>query len=231
MTLALQAGGGIADEEGNLAIDSPENLAALEFEKQLVECCTARGTASWSFTEVLRAFEQGKAAMAFGGGWFIADIQKNAPQIFESTGILPVLVGPGGPEAAHIVSFANPWMIYKQTEHPEEAKTFLKWMMRPENLRRLYEAEPGAKWPVYKSLIEAPVYQANELLQTLAQQTVENGVDYWYPNNAAAVGIGSVGTSIADIIVNPVVAGKREPADALADAQKQLEPLFQRPDS
>ena len=231
MTLALQAGGGIADEEGNLAIDSPENLAALEFEKQLVECCTARGTASWSFTEVLRAFEQGKAAMAFGGGWFIADIQKNAPQIFESTGILPVLVGPGGPEAAHIVSFANPWMIYKQTEHPEEAKTFLKWMMRPENLRRLYEAEPGAKWPVYKSLLDAPVYQANELLQTLAQQTVENGVDYWYPNNAAAVGIGSVGTSIADIIVNPVVAGEREPADALADAQKQLEPLFQRPDS
>ncbi len=231
MTLALQAGGGLADEQGNLTIDSPENLAALEFEKQLVECCTARGTASWSFTEVLRSFQQGQAAMAFGGGWFIAALQQDAPEIFEQTGILPVLLGPGGPEAQHIVSFANPWMIYKQTEHPEEAKTFLRWMMRPENLRKLYESEPGAKWPVYKSLLEAPVYQQNELIQTLAQQTVENGVDYWYPNNAAAVGIGSVGTALSDIIVNPVVSGNREPAEALADAQEQLAPLFQRPDS
>jgi ABC-type glycerol-3-phosphate transport system substrate-binding protein len=125
----------------------------------------------------------------------IQELQNNAPEIFENTGILPPLVGPGGPEAAHIVSFANPWMIYSQTEHPEEAKIFLRWMMEPENL---------------------------------AKQTVENGVDYWYPNNAAAVGIGSMGTSLTDLIVNPVVSGNRSPEDALADAQAQLEPLFQQ---
>jgi multiple sugar transport system substrate-binding protein len=228
MQLVLQAGGGIADADGNLTIDSPENLAALKFEKEMVDCCTARGTASWSFTEVMRAYEQGQAAMAFGHGGFISDIQRNAPEIFANTGVLPVLIGPGGPEAQHIVSFANPWMIYKQTEHPEEAKVFLRWMMDPQNLRKLYEAEPGNKWPVYKSLLDIPVYQSNELIAEVARQTVENGVDYWYPNNAAAVGIGSMGTSLTDIIVNPVVTGSRSPEDALADAQEQLEPLFQQ---
>ncbi len=143
-----------------------------------------------------------------------------------SRGLCPVV--PGGPEAQHIVSFANPWMIYKQTEHPEEAKTFLRWMMQPENLRKLYEAEPGNKWPVYKSLLEIPVYQSNELIAEVARQTVENGVDYWYPNNAAAVGIGSMGTSLTDIIVNPVVTGSRSPEDALSDAQEQLAPLFEQ---
>jgi len=228
MQLVLQAGGGIADADGNLTIDSPENLEALKFEKELVDCCTARGTASWSFTEVMRAYEQGQAAMAFGHGGFISDIERNAPEIFANTGVLPVLIGPGGPEAQHIVSFANPWMIYKQTEHPEEAKVFLRWMMDPQNLRKLYEAEPGNKWPVYKSLLEIPVYQSNDLIAEVARQTVENGVDYWYPNNAAAVGIGSMGTSLTDIIVNPVVTGSRSPEDALADAQEQLEPLFQQ---
>jgi ABC-type glycerol-3-phosphate transport system substrate-binding protein len=63
MTLVLQAGGGIADEQGNLIIDNPANLEALKFEKELVDCCTARGTPSWTFTEVLRAYEQGQAAM------------------------------------------------------------------------------------------------------------------------------------------------------------------------
>ena len=228
MTLVLQAGGGIADEEGNLTINSPENLQALQFEKALVDCCTARGTPSWSFAEVQRAYEQGQAAMSFGHGGMIQELQNNAPEIFENTGVLPPLVGPGGPEAAHIVSFANPWMIYSQTEHPEEAKTFLRWMMQPENLAKLYESQPGNKWPVYESLVDSPAYQENELLAELARQTVESGVDYWYPNNAAAVGIGSMGTSLTDLIVNPVISGNRSPEDALADAQAQLEPLFQQ---
>lgn len=230
MTLVFQAGGGLADENGNATFNTPEQLKALEFEKQLVDCCTAKGTPSWTFTEVMKAFEQGQAAMAFGGGWFIGDIKNNAPKIFPNTGVLPVLIGPGGPEAQHSVAFANPWMIYNQTEHPEEAKTFLKWMMQKENLRKLYASDPGGKWPVFRSLLNDPVYQQNELTQTLAKQVVEHGIDYWYPNNKAAVGIGSMGTSIADIIVNPVISGKRQPQEALEDAQKRLEPLFQRPE-
>jgi multiple sugar transport system substrate-binding protein len=228
LTLALQAGGGIADPEGNLTIDSPANLEALKFEKDLADNFCARGTPSWTFTEVMKSFEQGKAAMAFGGGWFIQDIKTNAPDLFDKVGILPPLIGPGGPEAQHIVSFANPWMIYKQTEHPEEAKTFLDWMIQPENLRKLYASEPGGKWPVYKSLLDDPIYSENELIHTLAEQTLNSGVDYWYPNNAAAVGIGAMGTSLADIVVNPVLAGARSPEDALKDAQQKMAPLFQR---
>jgi multiple sugar transport system substrate-binding protein len=230
MTFAIQAGGGIADAEGNLNINNPANLEALIFEKELVDTATARGTASWTFLEVLRAFEQGEAAMAFGGGWFISDIKNNAPDIYANVGILPVLQGPGGAEFQKCVSFANPWMLYNQTEHEAEAKTFLKFMMKPENLNKVYAADPGAKWPVYKSLIQTPTFQDDPLIAEMARQTVENGVDYWYPNNAAAVGIGAMGTSITDIIVNPVLTGTRTPEEALQDAQEALEPLFQRPE-
>ena len=45
---------------------------------------------------------------------------------------------------------------------------------------------------------------------------------------AAAVGIGAMGTSIADVVVNPVLAGARSPEDALKDAQQKMAPLFQR---
>lgn len=230
MTLVFQAGGSLADEEGRPAIDTPEHLAALEFELDIMSNFAAPGTPSWTFTEVMRAFEQEQAAFAFGGGWFIEDIRLNAPDLFDRVGILPPLIGPGGEEAQKIVSFANPWMIYQQTEHPEEAKTFLKWMMLPENLEKLYASEPGGKWPVYRSLIESPTYQSNELLAEMARQTVEYGVDYWYPHNTAAVAIASLGTTLADIVINPVITGNREPADALADAQASVEQLFQTPD-
>jgi hypothetical protein len=39
-----------------------------------------------------------------------------------------------------------------------------------------------------------------------------------------------MGTSITDIIVNPVLTGTRTPEEALQDAQEALEPLFQRPE-
>jgi ABC-type glycerol-3-phosphate transport system substrate-binding protein len=227
MTLVLQAGGGLSDSQGKPTFNTPQQMQALDFEKELVDCCAAAGTPSWTFTEVLKDFEQGKAAMAFGGGWFVADIQKNAPDLMKNVGVLPVLEGPGGPSARHCVSFANPWMIYKQTDHPAEAKTFLAWMMKKANLNKLYSAEPGAKWPVYKSLINSPVYASNPLVHTLAQQVVNNGVDYWYPNNSGAVGIASMGTGIADTIVNPVISGARSPQDALADAQDRLGQVFQ----
>lgn len=230
MTLVFQAGGSLADEEGNPTIDTPEHLAAIEFERDIVTNFAAEGTPSWTFTEVMRAFEQGNAAMAFGGGWFIEDIRLNAPDLFDKVGLLPPLIGPGGPEAQHVVSFANPWMIYKQTEHPEEAKTFLRWMMKPENLMKMYASEPGGKWPVYNSLLETETYQSNEMIATMAEHTLEYGVDYWYPHNAAAVGIASMGTTLADMVINPVITGNREPKDALADAQAAVEPLFQTQD-
>jgi ABC-type glycerol-3-phosphate transport system substrate-binding protein len=228
MTLVFQAGGGLADPNGNPTFNTPQQLKALEFEKELVKCCAAKGTPAWTFTEVQKAFEQGKAAMAFGGGWFIANIQKDTPKIFRNTGVLPVLIGPGGPRAQHSIAFANPWMIYKQTKHPKEAKIFLKWMMQKDNLRKVYASEPGGKWPVYKSSLNDPIYRANEAIHILATEVVEHGVDYWYPNNKAAVGIGTLGTSIADIIVNPVITGSRTPQQALKDAQTKLAPLFQK---
>jgi hypothetical protein len=37
-----------------------------------------------------------------------------------------------------------------------------------------------------------------------------------------------MGTSLSDIVVNPVLAGARSPEDALKDAQQKMAPLFQR---
>ncbi len=239
MTLVLQAGGGLADPKGNPTFNTPQQLAALNFEKQLAACCAAKGTPAWTMGDTEKAFDRGNAAMAFGGGWFVGDLRtsnssstgttsKQAKFILQNMGVLPVLIGPGGPKAQHCVSFANPWMIYKQTKHPTEAKIFLKWMMQKDTLRKLYEADPGNKWPVYKSLQNDPVYQSNEVTAALAKQVVQHGIDYWYPNNEAAVGIATLGTGIADTIVNPVLTGSRTPQQALQDAQTKLGPLFQK---
>ncbi len=227
MQLVFQNGGSLADEQGNPTFDTPEHLEALKFEKELVDAAAPPGTPSYTFAETSQLYQQNKCAMVFNGGWFIGQLESEAPEIMTKTAMLPALKGRGPNAAQRIVGFYNPWMVYKQSEHPAEAMKFIDFMMKKENLQKIYASVAG-KGSVYKSLREDPLYQANEMTAEMASQVEQYSVDYWYPHNEAAIGIASLGTSIADIIVNPVLVGARSPEDALKDAQTQLAPAFEQ---
>ncbi len=228
MTLVLQNGGGLADVQGNPTFNAPEHLEALKFEKELVDAAAPPGTASYSFAEPWQLYQQGQCAMVFYVGGGVGQLETQAPDIYEKTGVLAPLKGRGPNATQRIVGFYNPWMIYNQSQHPEETLRFLDFMMQPKNLRQVYASGGGAHGSVFNSLREDELYQERPMTAEIARQVEEYAVDYWYPNNAAAVGIGSMGTSIADIIVNPVLAGARTPEEALSDAQTQIAPLFER---
>ncbi len=228
MTLVFQNGGALADAEGNPTFQTPEHLAALEFEKQVLAAAAPEGTPSYTFAEISRLYQQGQCAMVFNGGWFIQQLKQQAPDIYAKTQILPALKGQGPNAAQRIVGFYNPWMIFKQTKHPAEAVEFLKFMAAPQNLKAVYAGDLGSKFSPYKSLREDPLWEGDPLAAELARQVNDYSVDYWYPYNSAALGISTMGTGIADFIVNPVLAGAREPADALADGQAKLGPLFKK---
>jgi ABC-type glycerol-3-phosphate transport system substrate-binding protein len=227
MTLVFQNGGGLADPEGKPTIDTEEQLRALQFEQELVKAAAPPGTPSYTFAEISQLYQQGKCAMVFNGGWFIGQLTSEAPDALKNTGMLPPLKGRGPKAVQRIVGFYNPWMVYKQSKHPAEAMKFIDFMMKKENLKTIYGSVSG-KGSVYKSLRTDPLYQKDPLSKEMADQVEQFAIDYWYPNNKAAVGIGSMGTSIADLIVNPVLAGARSPQDALKDAQQQLAPIFEK---
>lgn len=230
MTLVLQDGGGLADEQGKPTFDTPEQLQALKFEKELVDAAAPPGTASYDMGQTDQMYQQGKCAMVFQpmGYASLWRLQSQAPELYKKTGVLPVLKGQGPKATQRMVGFYNPWMIYKQSKYPEQAKKFLDFMMQKDNLRKVYAVSGGAHGSVYKSLQNDPLYQKEEMTKELAQQVAQYSVDYWYPNNQAAVGIATIGTGTADLIVNPVLAGARQPEDALKDAQTQLSPLFEK---
>jgi multiple sugar transport system substrate-binding protein len=230
MTLVYQNGGALADEQGNPTLNTPEQLQALKFEQELVAAAAPPGTAGYSMGETDQLYQQGKCAMVFQPMGYVTPwrLQSQAPEIFAKTGVLPVLKGQGPKATQRIVGFYNPWLIYNQSKHPEEAKQFLDFLMQPENLKKVYSISGGAHGSVFKSLRDDPLYQANPLTAELASQVEQYAVDYWYPNNAAAVGIASMGLGLTDIVINPVLAGARSPEDALQDAQTQLSPLFER---
>ncbi|MCE7982783.1 MAG: sugar ABC transporter substrate-binding protein [Caldilinea sp. CFX5] len=228
MTLVLQNGGGLADVEGNPTFETPEHLAALNFEQELLAKAAPEGTPGYTFAEISRLYMQGQCAMVFNGGWFIQQLKQQAPDIYAVTDILDPLTGQGPNAVQRIVGFYNPWMVFKQSKHPEEALEFLKFMASPDSLKRVYQNDLGSKFSPFTALREDPMWDAEPMAAKLNQQVNDFSVDYWFPNNAAAIGIGSMGTGIADFIVNPVLVGARTPEEALADGQEKLGQLFKK---
>lgn len=223
MTLALQAGGGVADANGKPTIGSKANLEALKFELELAKYAP-EGIAGYTWDEVHRIYQQGKAAMVMNGGWFIEQMKSEAPEIYAKTDVLPTLTGPSGKPVS--VGFYNGWMVYKGGKHVKESKEFLAFALQKQQLSKIYKTNLGGVWPIYKSLAADPMYQAHPMLANFAKAVAETSVDYYWPNNKSANGIAALGTGLSDFIVNPAVAKTMTPEDALKNGAAKLEKNF-----
>ncbi|GAB2593565.1 extracellular solute-binding protein [Pseudactinotalea suaedae] len=106
-TFMAQAGGGLTNPEGNEAtVDTPENLAALEYVQQML----ADGTlaypgdinAGWGG----EALGLGAAAMVIEGNWIVGAMTNNYPDV--SYRVVELPAGPGGQGT---LQFTNCWGV------------------------------------------------------------------------------------------------------------------------
>jgi hypothetical protein len=70
------------------------------------------------------------------------------------------------------------------------------------------------------------MYKADPIVAEFARQILEHSVDYYYPTNVGATGLGAWGTGLADFVINPVLVGTKTPEQALKDGQARMAPMF-----
>lgn len=120
-TLIYQAGGRIFDEEGNVSLNTPEVVRAVEFFVQLHREGLMPESVWLGSENPNTLFRAGIAAMHFSGNWMITNY-RNEIQQFE-WGVVPLpkdKIRSSVPGNKFVGSFAN-------TKYPEEAAEFIKW--------------------------------------------------------------------------------------------------------
>ena len=155
-------------------------VEVLDFYKKLNDTVLPPGWLGHGYLDTFTNLATGKAAMVYQGhGRSAGYIEKYAPKgegTPEYFGVLRKPHGPSGKETAAQVD-AEPWMIIKNSKHPEEAATFLKFFFQEKNYIKYLHTVPIHLLPTLKSVRANPAYQANEMYQRW-KEWVE--MDYYY---------------------------------------------------
>ncbi len=199
--------GQVIDADGNIVLDSPQNLEALEWYKKMVDV-SEEGPTAYEQDELTPLFNDGKVAMIEQGPWV-----RNRVNDSLNWGVALL---PEGPEAKGpgTLLITDSIAVFDGTGVEDQAISLAKWLTNPDN-QFYYEKTHGltplrpvpgvadmvAEDPSWKPFLDGIEFGGPEPLFT----------DYQAFQNA-----------MIDM-VQSVVIGSKEPADALKAASVEIE--------
>jgi multiple sugar transport system substrate-binding protein len=219
-------GAKLVDEKNNVAINSSETLAALEYAKELYATFVP-GTLSWLDPSNNKAFIDEQISVTNNGiSIYYACKNSKDPKVNAIAADMNHALYPAGPagvtSACHL--FMNQ-MIFKYTKYPKAAKEFIRFMMEEEQFGAWLQA--GIGYTAHPLV----AYEKNSIWTSDPKVTpFRDACKLLRPAGyAGKLGYASAG-ALADFIVVDMVAeaasGQRSPKEAAERAQKRAERYY-----
>lgn len=203
----LQSGGGdVVTPDGEVVVDSPENLATLEFWADAVQNDKISPT-GLTGVDTDGLFSSGKAAMTLAGPWMAS--------IAESSGIeYGIAALPAGPAGTKASALAVDMTVTSQATDAEREAIgeFLTWFYEKENM---ITWSLGSGWPPLTTEVTADEVAENPVVAALTEQS-QYGVAL-LPGVTAQTDI----LAELDAVTQKTLAGD-DPARLLSDAQAAM---------
>ncbi len=203
----------VTDEEGNLAINSQENLRAVEYLRQWV--IEDRSTNVHEWPDEVALLSQKRLGMVVSGGWFTWLIDLIDPIEID---VVPMPAGIEGGRAAFI---SNPALAMNpDSPHKEAAWTFMRWILVGEGARMRAELESDLPSAIHLAdLVQGPGPSWNHAMSA--------SMDWAYSiPNALALRDSSDGLAMDVLIygsgLEQVWRGERAAGPVLEDLQRRL---------
>lgn len=232
--------GRLFDAEGRPTLTEKPVIELLDFYKKL-DTVLPPGWTGHGYLDTFANLANGKAAMlyqAYGRG--VGYIEKYAPKELanpEHFAVADKLVGPSGKAPAAQLD-CEPWMVFKDARHGDEAVEFLKFLFKEENYIRYLHTVPIHLTPMTKSTFRSARYGDNPTIRKwrpwvdMQEKYFKNDwvkpilVTEWNDLNRPYL-LEVMGSGILVDMVMDAVKGMPS-AEAAARAQKRVEELLQR---
>jgi multiple sugar transport system substrate-binding protein len=164
----LNNGGGLFTEDRELDLRSERNLEAFQALADMVAAgSVSPASTGYNSDDKRAAFYRGEAAFMLDGPGAIAQ----AGDVADKIGIVEPLTAMNGDKGT--IFWINNIMVYEQTEHPEEVKTFLKWWSA--NQTPLWTEGHSGQIPARLSIAQDEYFTSNEPLNYVIANYVPTG--------------------------------------------------------
>jgi len=194
--------GTVTDASGKITLDSPENLAALEFYKKLVPV-SEDGPSAYDQDDMIKIFSDGKVGIIEGGPW----VRNQVPKTI-NWGVAALPVGPSAKGAGTLL-ITDSTAVFKGSGVEAQALDLAKLLTNPEN-QFAYEKTHGLT-PV------RPVAGVADLIkEDPTWKPFLDGIGHGGPEPLFKDYKGLQNSMIT--MVQSVVTGQAEPKDALTKA-------------
>lgn len=120
-SLIWSFGGSVFDKCGDVALDSPEVVAAVAYQAKLFKDAETPEVFSWNPASNNQAFIAGQASYIQNSISYYRTAQKNNSPVVPDTGLTPGLKGPGG----KVLQTSHVWYIYVMPKYVTDASTQL----------------------------------------------------------------------------------------------------------
>ncbi len=118
--------GTVSDADGNITLDSPQNLQALEFVKKLVGV-SEEGPTAYEMNDMIQLFSDAKVAMIEQGPWGRNQISKDV-----NWGVAPLPLGPQATGPGTLL-ITDSLAVFKGSGVEAQAIDLAKFLTNPEN--------------------------------------------------------------------------------------------------
>ncbi|WP_347514806.1 ABC transporter substrate-binding protein [Mesorhizobium sp. CAU 1741] len=217
----------IYNEDGTLRFDNPETVASYEFYNELMQYSPADST-SWTWGEAEACFSSRGCGMVMQFS-VIATYDTQGEGDAADLGVAPIPSKDG--EEHNTISYANAVMLLSKDEAKMEAsKTFVSWLLEPENYGRFLNMEPGLFMPVTADGAEAESFWSDPMVEKYREQVetiIDNGQNgrlFGFTSGRTFPSIAAISAQniIAETLQSIVVSGQSA-AEAVAAGQARME--------
>jgi spermidine/putrescine-binding protein len=225
-------GGTEQDERENVAINSPETVAAVAYMQKLYKGAMTPEVFGWNPASNNEGLVGGKMSYILNSISAYRTMQGVNPSAADDTFITKALDGPKGGWAAQHVMYN--WLVPKYAKNPDAAKEFL--LHYTQNFARATWESKLYDFPGFDKLVpQLPDWLGkdpfgsnppNKLAVLKDALDWSRNVGYPGPANTA---IGEVfGTFILPNMLAAAARGTKSPQQAVSDAESQMNPIFDK---
>jgi multiple sugar transport system substrate-binding protein len=228
-----RAGGQVFSPDLQVAIDSDQTRAALDFYKSMKELCPP-GATGYSWGESLTAFVSGATATGIYAGRVLANVTAQNPAIADSVTCTtyPTISAAVAPWTFN--DFPTIFMP-KGVANLDVTGRFVQFLLKPPGYVEQLLAAPGHILPVLKPIASDPAYLADPIINKykaeveLMAKAAAGGFNLGFETpahkpNAKANDIIAANT-IAELVQRVVVSGE-DAKSVLGDTSKKLEAIM-----